>query len=543
MKKIKCYNTLETRNKKGKKNEEEFTFMNSSCFELKFKKSMTCNVLMILFLTGTIFTIQESFAAPSIEWRLNGASVASMDYSEGNLANGDPVTIFVMDDNPALSGNGLDTIQIVITTSKETITVSLPEDVADNGEFETNIIFMKNDNRFVISDSVTIQVEDDDFANNDILDTIDVGNGDKGVFVFSDTEVGNGNDGIEFGLFTETNPNSGIFNSNTKLKFSTAASNEPIGILLVSLGDFLTFEDLQTNAITNAIITPLTLGKAAIIAEQSTTITATYNDGTTDFSDNLDLLDDNPGGRGSGGAARPGLVVDSKDGVGNNRLEPPTIGKNLDGTKQIVTNGFCIDIDCFTVIKLFHEEFKLYEMMSGTHTLRTLVYCAQGVQNCNYSAIGIMPYDKDMNDALWKIEMKKQLLDEWTPVIFDPLGFLGDVTVTVQVVNDKLLQTSYTIQFKNKETPPMKVGVQVRDYNNGVRNFYFNDGIKFQDAHAYPYVETTFEKPLEVESLCLNENPNNRNSCAFKMVQAWATKNAEDTLNDILNNNYVFDDY
>jgi len=226
---------------------------------------------------------------------------------------------------------------------------------------------------------------------------------------------------------------------------------------------------------------------------------------------------------------------------GSSTHEPPTIGKNLAGTKQMVNNGFCIDADCFTVTKLFHEEFKLYEMMSGTHTLSTLVYCAQGVQHCNYSAIGIMPYDKDMNDALWKIEMKGNHLGEWTPVIFDPEGFLGEVTITTQIVNDKFLAVSYTIEFKNKQTPPMKVGVQLRDDKHGVRNFYFNEGIKFNDSDAYPYVETLFEQSIEVKPLCINPQSHDRDSCGFELVRDWTQKKAQDLLNDMQNGNYIYD--
>ncbi len=228
---------------------------------------------------------------------------------------------------------------------------------------------------------------------------------------------------------------------------------------------------------------------------------------------------------------------------GGTSHEPPTIGKNKAGTKQLVENGFCIDADCFTVTKLFHEEFKLYEMMSGTHTLSTLVYCAQGVQHCNYSAIGIMPYDKDMNDAVWKIEMKGNHLGEWTPVIYDPEGFLGEVTITTQIVSDKFLSVSYTIEFKNKQTPPMKVGVQLRDDKNGVRNFYFNEGVKFNDSDAYPYVETSFEQPLKVEKICINPLPHDRDSCGFELVRDWTQKKAQDLLNDMQNGNYIYDKY
>jgi len=239
----------------------------------------------------------------------------------------------------------------------------------------------------------------------------------------------------------------------------------------------------------------------------------------------------------------PGETKKIGASCGDASHEPPTIGKNLAGTQQMVNNGFCIDADCFTVTKLFHEEFKLYEMMSGTHTLSTLVYCAQGVEHCNYSAIGIMPYDKDMNDAVWKIEMKGNHLGEWTPVIYDPEGFLGEVTITTQIISDNFLSVSYTIEFKNKQTPPMKVGVQLRDDKNGVRNFYFNEGIQLNDSDAYPYVETAFEEPIKVEMPCINPQPHDRDSCGFELVRDWTQKNAQELLNDMQNGNYIYDKY
>ena len=42
-----------------------------------------------------------------------------------------------------------------------------------------------------------------------------------------------------------------------------------------------------------------------------------------------------------------------------------------------------------------------------------------------------------------------------------------------------------------------------------------------------------YEKPLELESLCLNENPNKRYTCAFDKVREWTIKNAEKTLSEL----------
>jgi len=62
-----------------------------------------------------------------------------------------------------------------------------------------------------------------------------------------------------------------------------------------------------------------------------------------------------------------------------------------------------------------------------------------------------------MNNPTWKIEAHKDHLGNLTPVIFDPERFLGEVTVTTQIVDGKFLLVSFTIEFKNKDTGPMKV--------------------------------------------------------------------------------------
>ncbi len=50
------------------------------------------------------------------------------------------------------------------------------------------------------------------------------------------------------------------------------------------------------------------------------------------------------------------------------------------------------------------------------------------------------------------------------------------------------------------------MGIQVRDSYNGVRNFYFNEGVEFIDEDAYPAVESLYDAPVEVEPLCFGQN-------------------------------------
>jgi len=172
-------------------------------------------------------------------------------------------------------------------------------------------------------------------------------------------------------------------------------------------------------------------------------------------------------------------------------------------------------------------------LSDSTHTISTTVFCQHGVSKCNYVAFGVSPYGTNINDSVWKIILQKDHLDNWTMKVIDPQGYLGEVTSTTQIVNDgRHLSASVTIEFK-KPTPGMILNIEVRDSGGGYRDFKFNDGITIADAYAYPSVETSYEAPLEIAPLCLNENPNKRYTCAFDKVREWTIKNAEAALEQI----------
>jgi hypothetical protein len=217
----------------------------------------------------------------------------------------------------------------------------------------------------------------------------------------------------------------------------------------------------------------------------------------------------------------------------SNAYEDPTIGKSHNG-RQVVENGICIDIQCWTVTADYHQDFELVEMLSdSTHTISTTVFCQNGVVRCNYVAFGVSPYGTNINDSVWKIILQKDHRDNWTMKVMDPDSYLGEVTSTTQIVNDgKHLSASATIEFK-KPTPGMILNVEVRDSKGGYRDFKFNDGIAIADAYAYPQITTSYDPPIELKPLCLNENPNKRYTCAFAKVQDWTIKNAGATLEQI----------
>jgi len=222
-------------------------------------------------------------------------------------------------------------------------------------------------------------------------------------------------------------------------------------------------------------------------------------------------------GPGPGPTSNPG---------GGGAHEPPTIGMNYAGTNQMVINGMGIDGQFWTVTQFYHEEMKLIQMLTSPHTISNTIYCNEGVEECDYVGIAFTTKEFDFNDPVMKVEAQKTD-GEWIISWYDPQDFIqdpddaipGEITFTAQESGEFLL-TSFTINFKNKDTGELVIGVQVRDVELGVRTFWFNEGVEFIDSDAYPSIVTEFENTLEIDSLCLNEDPTYRYSCAFaKKVQ------------------------
>jgi len=244
-------------------------------------------------------------------------------------------------------------------------------------------------------------------------------------------------------------------------------------------------------------------------------------------------------------AFRPSAVKSS----GSSGHEPPTIGKALDGVRQVVDGGMAIDGQTWTVTQPYHQEFELLQMLSSPHTISNVIHCDKGVEYCNYIAVGFMGLTDDFNNPVMTVSASKDHLGTWTLNWFDPNDYISDpgdavpadIVFVPQIIDNKLLGTSFTIDFKNKDTGQLKMGIQVRDSYNGVRNFYFNEGVEFIDADAYPDLNTAYDEPIEVEPLCFGQNNPDRNSCAFAKIKDWATANAEETLRQMMNDKYQYD--
>jgi len=247
----------------------------------------------------------------------------------------------------------------------------------------------------------------------------------------------------------------------------------------------------------------------------------------------------------SGGLA----IIESTRTSGSSGHEPPTIGKSLDGVRQLVDGGMSVDDQTWTVTQGYHQEFELLQMLSSQHTISNTIHCANGVQYCNYIAVGFMALTDDFNNLVMSVSASKDHLGAWTIDWYDPNDYISDpddanpgvITFVPQIIDNKLLGTSFTVDYKNKDTGQLKLGIQVRDSYGGVRNFFFNEGVEFIDADAYPAVETAYDEPVQVEPLCFGQNNPDRNSCAFAKIKDWATENAEETLRQMMGNQYQYD--
>jgi len=245
-----------------------------------------------------------------------------------------------------------------------------------------------------------------------------------------------------------------------------------------------------------------------------------------------------------------GTCVGGPSGTtGHSGHEPPTIGKSLDGVRQVVNGGMSVDDQTWTVTQGYHQEFELLQMLSSPHTISNVIHCSKGVDYCNYIAVGFMGLTDDFNNPVMTVSATKDHLGSWTLDWYDPNDFIsdpddavaGDIVFVPQIIDNKLLGTSFTIDFKNKDTGQLKMGIQVRDSYNGVRNFYFNEGVEFIDADAYQSVEAVYDEPVEVESVCFGQNNPDRNSCQFAKIKDWTTQNAEETLRQMMGNQYQYD--
>jgi len=239
---------------------------------------------------------------------------------------------------------------------------------------------------------------------------------------------------------------------------------------------------------------------------------------------------------------------------GGEGYEGPTLGEFDDG-RLIVSDGFCFDRVCLDVLDYFNH-LPIQQVDSGTtHTISMTAYCSAGSNRCNYASVGAAPPGTDINSVDWNVMLKRTgNSNDWQVTKVDPNGMLGDVTGTVQVVDASRIQYTFNIQFitpasigtvdGNAEPPEdnMILVTEIRDSNGGAGRNIFNEGVFVIDIYAYPQVDASYLPSVKVAPLCLNEDPTDRNTCAFEQVRQWTIKQAEEKLKEIYEqNNYKTD--
>ena len=215
-------------------------------------------------------------------------------------------------------------------------------------------------------------------------------------------------------------------------------------------------------------------------------------------------------------------------------------------------NGFCMNQNCINVEGYFNHFPETTVPQGSTQTFTLLVDCQRGANLCNHLEIaGALP-DSQFYEYQWAATMDRQPGSEnWDLTVTNPFGEIGDVTATVQTIDQTFVTATFNIPFLipgsvgthdgigDPQENNRHLHVTVWDSNGGLSNYIFNDGVYVDDIYAYPQAETLFDDPLVYEKLCLNEDEKDRNTCAFEKVRQWAIKNAEEKLKEIYDeNNY-----
>ena len=339
----------------------------------------------------------------------------------------------------------------------------------------------------------------------------------------------------------------------------TIAYNSANGILYHGSGftDNQVFETIDGTSGETCDVTDI--GLKGVDISEFTALTFGVDEGlffAADLSDDLFTISPNPGEvKFVGGMDHPskGLAFvpfseiiipktpTSSGGKGSTSYPDPNLGDVRHGNGH--DNGFCMNQNCINVNGFFNHFSETTVPQGSTQTFTVLVNCPRGANTCNHiSLAGALP-DADFYDDRWTATVDRQAgSDNWVLTVYNPFGEIGEVTVTVQSVGQSFVTASFNIPFliPGSVGTPDGIGdpqennrhihVTVWDSNGGASNYIFNEGIYVDDIYAYPQVETSYEEPLEVEKLCLNENPNKRYTCAFEKVREWTIKNAEKTL-------------
>lgn len=482
---------------------------------------MSISILFTIFLSSQIiYAFDDGFF-----WLFTPYPI---DY--GSAGSGLTSGFTIIDPNPLLTGNGPDTLSVIVQSNTtagtliETLNLVLDEimlgPTADTGEFTVDhLLFMDQESEFVIGDTVLVTVEDQcdepgepglgQNGNCDplVIETLSAALGNS-VKIFSDSTAPGF---IEIDLI-ETGINTGIFTRQLTFCNSPCSSDAVNAILEVSPGDVFTVEDQHTFSLTNGLISG-DPKRFAITVEAGGTVqaTATASDvfGTVTDTIGIDL----PGapwvGRGGGGLVRPGLVVDfivpsglvvdspsensdnSGGGSGCSDCNPPTLGidSNL---KRIVKNGFSYN-DNPVDVNLYYTPYPLVKVKVGQENKVVLkVYEDGGTQNIEHIGLGFgLAKEESFSDSKATINLDRTRDGRETVSTYDPEHVFDNVRIQSERGScDDSIQTQcmiFTIYHTFRS--PLKfdmVATYVWDFKGNAWQNYYNHGIHITGESLNP---------------------------------------------------------
>jgi len=336
----------------------------------------------------------------------------------------------------------------------------------------------------------------------------------------------------------------------------SSAGNVTIGII-TDTTDITGNFTFVPNPLTAATFTGewVTTSQLLITLTSIGTNTLVVGTSTVDPSAGNNIGDPNPNDNSLMSSADPdvlltgdfGLFVAASGGSGcDGECNAPTLGVNSVGSR-LVDNGFSYNGKAVDVESFYTSYPLVTAFINRDNTATFKIYEDQGPQNIRHVALAFGLGNGQMfTNSKAVIEWDRSWDGKETVTEIDPENALKDVSVetsTGPCRSDSIFSECLIVTMHHSFSKALDfniISTNVWDSNRNSWQNYYNHGVEVEDPDAYPYVKTSYEKPIMVEPLCIGEDATNRITCAFEKVKDWSTQNAEDTLNDILNGNYVW---
>ncbi len=460
------------------------------------KKSQTI-VIVLLSLCFMVFSTPLVFADGDVTWGTFAfPKSGSIDMTtRGGVLELLPqrFTFEIFDD--ALIGSGVDFVSVKVTSNVDPqgITLTLANEDQDGTIQNDNIVPMRSQSIFQISDTAKVTYTKICSApgincDDNVIDTV---NGTEfSIKAYSDSSFNKLQETSVPIHLIETGKNTKIFEG--RLKFTTGPSVPGefpnISQLQVSPGDTITTRGIPTIH-SSGIILPVSEDKVAIQMELLGTLTVTYvsQDGITHIQE-IGITDIQPGGFG-GGPVNAGLVVDSSSSVASSGggcsgdCGPPTLGidKNYN---RIVTDGFSFNGNPVDV-KRFYTPYPLITVNVGEENTAVLkIYENGGIDKIAHVGLAFgLGENKYFSDSRATINLDRSNFGAEIVTLFDPENVLDNVKVETEKTTcsntSDIECLKVTIYHTFREPLEFNmVGTNVWDKNrNSWQNFY-NHGIE-----------------------------------------------------------------